>query len=105
MPLPRVSRSSLLIQASCALVSAGAERMLVQFRKASWIDKDRQQPDKVLQVIEKARADGQVITGDTVRRKLYQPLALGYCTVNTCDISFPESGIPYPDMSLINPDH
>ena len=57
--------------------------MLVDFGKASWIDKARQQPDKVQQVLEKARTDGVFTTFDAVRSKLDQPLPLGYCNVGT----------------------
>jgi predicted dehydrogenase/threonine dehydrogenase-like Zn-dependent dehydrogenase len=57
--------------------------MLVDFSKASWIDKARQQPDKLQQVFEKARSDGLLTTLDAVRSKLDQPLALGYCNVGT----------------------
>ena len=37
------------------MVSAGTERMLVEFGKANWIDKARQQPDKVRMVPDKVR--------------------------------------------------
>ena len=57
--------------------------MLVQFGKASLIDKARQQPDKVQQVIAKARTDGLLTTLDAVQSKLDQPLPLGYCNVGT----------------------
>ena len=55
--------------------------MLVEFGKASWIDKARQQPDKVQQVLVKARTDGLLTTLDAVQSKLDQPLPLGYCNV------------------------
>jgi predicted dehydrogenase/threonine dehydrogenase-like Zn-dependent dehydrogenase len=83
LPAPAVARGQLLIRSSCSLVSAGTERMLVDFGKASWIDKARQQPDKVQQVLEKARTDGLFTTLDAVRSKLDQPLPLGYCNVGT----------------------
>ena len=57
--------------------------MLVEFGKANWIDKARQQPDKVQQVIAKARTDGLLTTLDSVKSKLDQPLPLGYCNVGT----------------------
>jgi predicted dehydrogenase/threonine dehydrogenase-like Zn-dependent dehydrogenase len=83
IPVPSVSRGCLLIRSTLSLVSAGTERMLVDFSKASWIDKARQQPDKVQQVLEKARTDGLFTTLDAVRSKLDQPLPLGYCNVGT----------------------
>ena len=57
--------------------------MLVQFGKASLIDKARQHPDKVQQVIAKARTDGLLTTLNAVQTKLDQPLPLGYCNVGT----------------------
>ena len=53
--------------------------MLVGFGKASLLEKVRQHPDKVKQVLEKVRTDGLMPTLDAVRSKLGQPLALGYC--------------------------
>jgi predicted dehydrogenase len=55
--------------------------MLVEFGKGNLIQKARSQPDKVKQVLEKARTDGIAATLDAVRSKLDQPLALGYCNV------------------------
>ena len=83
LPSPTAARGHLLIRTSCSLVSAGTERMLVEFGKASWIDKARQQPDKVHEVIEKARTDGLLTTLDAIQSKLDQPLPLGYCNVGT----------------------
>ena len=83
IPAPAISSGQLLIQTDCSLVSAGTERMLVDFGKASLIDKARQQPGKVQQVLEKARTDGLFTTFNAVRSKLDQPLPLGYCNVGT----------------------
>jgi len=83
LPTPAVGRYQLLISTTCSLVSAGTERMLVDFGKASWIDKARQQPDKVQHVLEKARTDGLFSTFEAVRSQLDQPLPLGYCNVGT----------------------
>ncbi|MEB3105312.1 MAG: bi-domain-containing oxidoreductase, partial [Cyanobacteriota bacterium] len=43
----------------------------------------RHQPDRVHQVLEKARTDGLFTTLEAVRSKLDQPLPLGYCNVGT----------------------
>lgn len=64
-----------------SLVSVGTERMLVDFGKASYLEKARQQPEKVKQVFEKVKTDGLLSTLDSVRSKLSQPLSLGYCNV------------------------
>jgi len=81
IPCPVVRPGSLLIQSSRSLLSAGTERMLVDFGKAGWIEKARQQPDKVRMVLDKVRTDGLAAAVDAVRSKLEQPLALGYCNV------------------------
>ena len=81
IPVPRPSAGSLLIKTSKTLVSAGTERMLVEFGKAGWIKKARQQPDKVKMVLDKISTDGLKSTIETVFNKLDQPLPLGYCNV------------------------
>jgi len=81
IPVPNVGRGSVLIQTSHSLVSLGTERMLVEFGKASIIEKARQQPDKVIQVLDKIKADGLLPTMETVFNKLGQPIPLGYCNV------------------------
>ena len=81
VPCPRVSSGQLLIRATRSLISAGTERMLVDFGKANPIEKARQQPDKVRMVLDKVKTDGLMPTLDTVRNKLEQPLPLGYCNV------------------------
>ena len=81
IPAPRCGAGQLLVQTSVSLVSAGTERMLVAFGKGTLIQKARSQPDKVKQVLEKARTDGVAATIAAVRSKLDQPLALGYCNV------------------------
>ncbi len=79
VPVPEVRRGCVLIRTHRTLVSLGTERMLVEFGKAGWINKARQQPEKVLQVIQKIKTDGLKPTMDTVFRKLGEPLPLGYC--------------------------
>ena len=81
IPVPRVTRGSLLIQTSQTLVSAGTERMLVEFGKAGWIEKARQQPDKVRMVSDKIKTDGFQPTLEAVFNKLDHPVPLGYCNV------------------------
>jgi len=81
VPCPAPQRGQLLIRTRRSLVSAGTERMLVDFGKAGWLDKARQQPDKVRMVLEKMRTDGIGPTLAAVQNKLDQPLPMGYCNV------------------------
>ena len=55
--------------------------MLLEFGRAGWIDRARQQPDKVRQVIDKIGTDGLASTIESIRAKLGQPMPLGYCNV------------------------
>ena len=81
VPCPGAQNGSVLIQSAASLVSVGTERMLIDFGKANFIDKARQQPDKVRMVLEKVVTDGLLPTIDAVRSKLDQPLPLGYSNV------------------------
>ena len=81
VPCPAAREGQLLIRTTRSLVSAGTERMLVEFGRAGWIEKARQQPDKVRQVLDKIATDGLLPTLEAVRGKLDQPLPLGYCNV------------------------
>ncbi len=78
VPCPKNIKSNILIATSKTVVSAGTERMLVEFGKASYINKAKQQPDKVKMVLNKVITDGLMSTIDAVRSKLDQPLPLGY---------------------------
>ncbi len=81
VPVPNVKAGCVLIKTTRTLVSLGTERMLVEFGKANLIDKARQQPDKVKQVLDKLKTDGIQPTLEAVFNKLGQPLPLGYCNV------------------------
>ena len=81
LPAPMVKDGHVLIKTSRSLVSLGTEKMLVEFGKASIIEKARQQPEKVKMVFDKIKTDGLLPTLETVFNKLEQPLPLGYCNV------------------------
>ncbi|NBY42642.1 MAG: hypothetical protein EBQ49_05015 [Verrucomicrobia bacterium] len=81
VPAPGPTAGSLLIQTSHSLVSLGTEKMLVEFGKAGWIQKIRQQPERVKDVLAKISTDGLIPTIKAIRGKLSQPIPLGYCQV------------------------
>ncbi len=83
VPAPKARSGSLLMVTHTSLVSAGTERMLVDFGKSGWIQKARSQPDKVKAVIDKIKVDGLKPTLQAVQSKLDQPLPMGYCNVGT----------------------
>lgn len=79
VPVPQIKTGHVLIKTHKSLVSLGTEKMLVDFGKANYIQKARQQPEKVKQVLQKIKTDGLQPTLDAVFRKLGEPLPLGYC--------------------------
>jgi predicted dehydrogenase/threonine dehydrogenase-like Zn-dependent dehydrogenase len=81
VPVPQVKSRYVLIKTNRSLVSLGTERMLVEFGKANFIQKAKQQPDKVKMVLDKVKTDGLKPTMNAVFNKLNQPLPLGYCNV------------------------
>ena len=84
-PAPQATKNNVVINTTTTLISAGTERMLVDFGKANLIDKARAQPDKVKMVLEKVQTDGLMTTVDAVKSKLAQPLPLGYCNVGVVE--------------------
>ncbi|MCG3178512.1 MAG: Inositol 2-dehydrogenase/D-chiro-inositol 3-dehydrogenase [Phycisphaerae bacterium] len=79
VPAPRPGRGQLLIQSRRTLISAGTEKMLVEFGKASLLAKVRSQPDRVKQVLDKIKTDGLLPTLEAVFTRLGEPMPLGYC--------------------------
>lgn len=78
VPCPQNKPGHLLISTRTSLISAGTERMLVEFAQANLLDKARQQPERVRLVLDKMRTDGIIPTLEAVQSKLDQPLPMGY---------------------------
>ncbi len=79
VPVPSATGVTLVVESRVSVVSAGTERMLVDFGRAGWLEKARRQPDKVRQVVDKMRTDGIGPTLGAVRAKLDAPIPIGYC--------------------------
>ena len=104
--IPKVSKGKLLIKTISSLVSTGTEKMLVDFGAAGYINKARQQPDKVKQVIEKIKTDGVAATFDAVKSKLDMPIQLGYCNVGkVCEVGNGVKGFEIGDIVVSNGSH
>ena len=105
-PAPMLSSSSLKITSKVSLISAGTERMLVEFAQSSYIDKARKQPEKVKMVLDKVATDGLVTTYDAVKSKLVQPIPLGYSNVGVVEeISPGVTGFQVGDRVVSNGAH
>lgn len=81
VPRPACKRGYVVIESAVSLISAGTERMLVDFSRAGYVAKARQQPEKVKMVVDKIRTDGLLSTIETVRAKLDEPMPMGYSNV------------------------
>ena len=78
VPEPKVRPGHLLVRTRASLISAGTERMVVEFTKKGLVGKAKARPDLVKKVIEKARRDGIAATLRSVAARLDEPLPLGY---------------------------
>lgn len=78
-PAPIPGAGQVLVETRNTLISAGTERMLVEFGRSSLFGKARAQPDKVKQVLQKLQSDGVLPTIEAVTSRLDEPLPLGYC--------------------------
>jgi predicted dehydrogenase len=106
VPAPLADAGHLLIRTTHSVVSAGTERMLVNFGKANLFEKARQQPDKVRQVLDKVRTDGLFATLEAVRSKLDQPLPLGYSSAGVViDVGRGVEGFAAGDRVVSNGKH
>jgi predicted dehydrogenase/threonine dehydrogenase-like Zn-dependent dehydrogenase len=83
VPVPTPREGQALVKVSASLVSAGTERMVVEFAEKSYLGKARSRPDLVKQTLDKAKREGVMPTVQAVFNRLDQPMALGYSTAGT----------------------
>ncbi|HMX76158.1 MAG TPA: bi-domain-containing oxidoreductase [Anaerolineales bacterium] len=83
IPIPTPREGQALIKVAASLVSAGTERMVVEFAEKSYLGKARSRPDLVKQTLDKAKREGIMPTVNAVFNRLDQPMALGYSTAGT----------------------
>lgn len=78
VPIPTPREGQALVEVEASLVSAGTERMVVEFAEKSLVGKARSRPDLVKQVLDRARREGLVNTAQAALNRLDQPMVLGY---------------------------
>jgi len=78
VPDPFVRPGTALVRTAYSLVSAGTERMVVDFAGKNLLDKVRSRPDLAKQVIDKAIKEGPLTALDAAFNRLDQPMVLGY---------------------------
>ncbi|MBN2146720.1 MAG: bi-domain-containing oxidoreductase [Anaerolineales bacterium] len=83
VPMPIAKPGTALVRTAASLVSAGTERMLVEFAEKSLLGKARSRPDLVRQLLDKARREGLLTTVEAAFNRLDQPMPLGYSSAGT----------------------
>ena len=83
VPVPAPQPGMVLVKTAASLVSAGTERMVVEFAEKSLLGKVQSRPDLAKQVLDKARREGVLSTLDAAFNRLDQPMALGYSSAGT----------------------
>lgn len=78
VPEPAPRAGGVVVRNAASLISAGTEKMIIDFAGKSLLGKARERPDLVRQVVNKVRKDGLGPTVQTVMSRLDQPMALGY---------------------------
>lgn len=78
VPEPSPKSGGVVVYNVASLISAGTERMTIDFASKSMLGKARERPDLVRQVVDKVRKDGIGPTIQTVLSRLDQPIPLGY---------------------------
>ncbi len=83
VPIPSMKPGFALVQNAASLVSAGTERMLVEFGEKNLLQKVRSRPDLAKQVIDKALREGIFTALGAAFNRLDQPMTLGYSCAGT----------------------
>ncbi len=81
IPIPILKPGHVLIRTKVSLISAGTEKMLLNFSNSNYLEKALQQPERLKEVIDKTKTDGIISTWNSVQNKLDQPITLGYSNV------------------------
>jgi predicted dehydrogenase len=83
VPVPTPRAGQALVKVAASLVSAGTERMVVEFAEKSLLGKARSRPDLVKQVLDKMSREGILPTLQAAFNRLDSPMPLGYSSAGT----------------------
>jgi predicted dehydrogenase len=78
VPPPQCGAGEVLVATQASLISAGTEKMLIEFAGKSLAGKAKERPDLARKVLNKLKRDGVLPTVRSVLAQLEQPLPLGY---------------------------
>lgn len=83
VPEPQCGAGEILVRTEASLISAGTEKMLMDFAGKSLLGKAQERPDLVQKVITKMQRDGVADTLKSVFLRLDEPMPLGYSAAGT----------------------
>jgi hypothetical protein len=78
VPEPVLTGPGALVATQASVISAGTEKMLIDFAGKGLLGKARARPNDVKQVLDKIKRDGLKAAILTVLARLDQPMPLGY---------------------------
>ena len=80
VPVPALRPAGVLVRNAFSLISPGTERAQMELARASLLEKARQRPEQVRQVLRSLRQEGWLATYRKVMDRLDTPVAVGYCS-------------------------
>lgn len=85
VPEPSCKSGGIVVRNAATLISAGTERMVIDFANKSLLGKAQERPDLVKKVLDKARREGVGAMVRSVQAGLQQSIALGYSCAGIVD--------------------
>jgi predicted dehydrogenase/threonine dehydrogenase-like Zn-dependent dehydrogenase len=79
-PAPLARLGHVLIANAASVISAGTEKMVIDFGRKSLLDKARERPDQVRRLWEKVRQEGLASAVRAAKARLDEPMAMGYAS-------------------------
>lgn len=105
-PIPKVGKNEILIETQKTLISAGTEKMLINFAQSNIINKILKNKSKVSKVINKVKNDGIFEAYESVNNKLKIPIGMGYCNIGIVkDLGENVQGFSINDKVISNGGH
>ena len=95
VPAPATRPGWVLVSTAASIVSAGTERMAIEFAQKNLVQKARSRPDIVDLLLDKARREGVLTALQAVRSRLDRPVSPGYSSAGV----ILEAGAGVTDLS------
>lgn len=90
VPAPTLEGTGVLVRNAVSLISPGTERATVSFARKNLLAKIRSQPERVQLLLRKMKQNGVVETIALARRKLENPIPMGYSSAGIVTEASPD---------------